>query len=132
MSNNTGIYTVMNAPADVVAGGVVPLGAINRRFGCGLDLNGNGISMYHAGYYDADVNLTVLPVAAGPITATLYVDGVAYPGAIATGTAAAAADPVNLNISALIRNVCAGVRTLTVVLDAAATVNNAAVTVLKV
>lgn len=132
MSNNTGIYTVMNTPTAVVAGGVVPLGTIIRRFGCGLDLNGSGISMYPPGYYEADVNLTVLPVAAGPITATLYVDGVAYPGAIATGTAAAAANPVNLNISALIRNVCAGIRTLTVVLDAAATVDNAAVTVVKV
>lgn len=132
MSCNTGIYTVNNAPVAVVAGGAVPLGTIIRRFGCGTDLNGNGITLLPAGYYEADVNLTVLPVAAGPITATLLVDGVAYPGAIATGTAAAAADPVNLNISALIRNVCAGVRTLTVVLDVAATVNNAAVTVVKV
>lgn len=132
MSCNSGIYTVMNAPVAVVAGGVVPLGAIIRRFGCGIDLNGNGIAMNAAGYYDADVNLTVLPVAAGAVTATLLVDGVAYPGAVATGTPTAAGAAVNLNISALLRNVCAGMRTLTVVLDVAATVNNAAVTVVKV
>lgn len=132
MSCNSGIYTVMNAPVAVVAGGVVPLGAIIRRFGCGIDLNGNGIAMNAAGYYDADVNLTVLPVATGAVTATLLVDGVAYPGAVATGTPTAAGAAVNLNISALLRNVCAGMRTLTVVLDVAATVNNAAVTVVKV
>ncbi|MBQ8616258.1 MAG: hypothetical protein IJ418_02215 [Clostridia bacterium] len=132
MSCNTGIYTVMNTPAAVAAGGTVPLGTIIRRFGCGLDLNGNGVTLLPAGYYKADVNLTVLPTAAGAITATLLVDGVAYPGAVATGTPTAAGAAVNLNIPALIRNVCAGAHTLTVVLDVAATVNNAAVAVVKV
>ena len=131
MSCNSAIYTVMNTPASVLAGGVVPLGSIIRRFGCALDLNGNGIVARALGYYTADVNLTVQPATAGAITATLYVDGAAYPGATATDTAAAAGDDVQLVIPALIRNAFDGLHTLTVILSAEATVTNAAVTVAK-
>ena len=132
MSYNSGIYTAMGTPVAIAANGTVPLGAVVRRYGCALTLNGNGIAVVPAGYYAVDVNLTVLPTAAGNVTATLLLDGIAVPGAVATATAAAAGDAVNLNIAALIRNVCQGVRTLTVVLDAAGTVSNAAVRVLKV
>ena len=132
MSCKSAIYTVNNTPVSVLAGGIVPLGAAIRRYGCGLEVNGSGLQLDAAGYYDVDVNLTVQPVAAGAITATVYVDGVPYPGAVATGTAAAAADDVQLVIPTLIRALCNGVRTVTVVLSAAATVTNAAVTAVKV
>lgn len=134
MSCNAAIYTVNNTPTAILAAGTVPLGTVIRRFGCALQLSGDGITIGAPGYYDVDVNLTVQPTAAGPVTATLFKDGVAVPGAIATSTAAAAGDSVNLNISALVRQAgcCAGLSTLTVQLSAAATITNAAIVVEKV
>ena len=132
MSCNSGIYTVMNTPVSVLAGGSVPLGAAVRKYGCGIEVNGNAIQLMAPGYYDVDVNLTLQPVAVGSITATVYVDGVAYPGAVGTTTATAAADDVQIVIPTLIRVACNTMRTITVVLSAAATVTNAAVTAVKV
>ena len=48
MSCNSGIYTV-NTGATATAGGSIPLGSINRRFGCNINLNGNGIIINGAG-----------------------------------------------------------------------------------
>ncbi len=132
MSCNSVIYTVASTPVSVLAGGTVPLGAAVRKYGCGIDLNGNALQLLAPGYYDIAVNLTMEPVAAGAITATVYVDGVEYPGAVGTETAAAAANAVQIVIPTLIRNNCNSMRTVTVVLSAAATVTNAAVVAVKV
>lgn len=132
MSCNSVIYTVMNTPVSVLAGGTVPLGAAVRRYGCGVDLNGNALQLIAPGYYDIKVNVTAQPEAAGPITATVYVDGVPYPGAVGTVTAAAAGDDVQIVIPAIVRNNCNSRRMVTVVLSAAATVTNAAVVAEKV
>lgn len=132
MSCDSGIYTV-NTGVAVQAGGVIPLGSIIRRFGCALQLNGNGITMDRPGYYDIGVSLTVLPTAAGAITATLLRDGTAVPGATATGTAAAAGSAVPLSFAAMVRQFgnCSG-STFTLILSGAATVSNAAVSVFKI
>lgn len=97
------------------------------------NLNGNGIIINGAGYYDFDIVLTALPAAAGAITATLMRDGVAVPGATATVTASAVGEAVTLPITAMVRQFgnCAG-STYTVVLSGAATVSNIAVTVDKI
>ena len=80
------------------------------------------------------MSITVIPTAAGAITATVLKDGVAIPGATATGTAAAAGDAVNLSISSLIRQFgcCSGQSVITVILSAAGTVNNMAIVAEKV
>lgn len=44
--------------------------------------------------------------AAGAVTATLYKEGVAYPGASATATATAAGDEVNVSFPASVRQAC--------------------------
>lgn len=101
--------------------------------GWGAQLNGNGITVDKAGYYDVDVALTVLPTAAGAITATLMKDGVAVPGATATGTATAVGSAVPLAFGAMVRqfNNCSG-STYTIILSGAATVSNVAVSVEKI
>lgn len=133
MSCKSAIYTTLTTPATVLAGGTIPLGSISRRYGCNIDLNGNGINICEPGYYDVDASITVLPTAAGAITATLLNNGVPVPGATATGTAAAAGNAVNLSISALIRQMChCGIGTLTVALSAAGTVNNMAMRVERI
>lgn len=109
MSCNSAIYTVNSTNATITttddAFVQVPFGSVIRRFGCALGLDGGGIIACGSGYFDCDVVLTVLPTVAGDVTAQLFKDGVAIPGAIAMGSAGTAGDPVALPINALVRNI---------------------------
>lgn len=128
------LYAANTAAQAVADGGTIGIGNVIRRYGCGIDLNGNGIIADEAGYYDVAISVTAEPTVAGTITATLYNNGVAVPGATASATAAAAGDPVNLAIDSIIRVFCNGnFANLTIVLTGgAASVTNAAITVIKV
>lgn len=133
MSCKSAINTALTTPATVLAGGTIPLGAIIRRFGCGMDVNGNGLTICEPGYYDVDVSVTVLPTAATEITATMLRDGVAVPGATATAVPTAAGSAVNLNFPALVRQFCnCGAATLTIVLSDSGTVSNMAIVAKRV
>ena len=138
MSCKSALYAAMQTPTAVAVGGVIPLGSLIRRYGCDVSLNGNAVNIVGgnqaAGYYDVDASITVAPTAAGTVTVTLYKDGVAVPGATASATAAAADDVVDLNIPALVRQVCcaAGSALTLVLTGAAAAVNNVAVRVQRI
>lgn len=119
MSCKSAIYTVNSGTQAVAEGGTISLGSIIRRFGCSLNLNGNGIIVDECGYYDVDASITAAPTAAGVVTVTMLKDGVAVPGATASETAAAAGDFVNLSFPPLVRECCTG-STLTFVLTAGA------------
>jgi hypothetical protein len=132
MSCNSILFTAMTSPTTVAAGGDIPLGNVVRRYGCGATLSGNAISLNGDGYYDADVSVTVIPAAAGTITATLLQDGVAIPGATASATVAATDTSVTLSFPAAVRLLRYSPRaTLRLTLSAAGSVTNAAVTVRK-
>ena len=124
--SRSAIYTANTGSRAVAVGGAINLGGIVRRFGCALDLNGGTINLTEQGYYDVDISITAEPTAAGTVTATLYNGGIAVPGATASATAAAAGDPVNLSIDAMVRVPCCGNSgSLSVVLSGgAATVTN--------
>ena len=138
MSCKSALYAAMQTPTAVAVGGVIPLGSLIRRYGCDVSLNGNAVNIVGgnqaAGYYDVDASITVAPTAAGTVTVTLYKDGVAVPGATASATAAAADDVVDLNIPALVRQVCcaAGSALTLVLTGAAAAVNNVALRVQRI
>ena len=89
MSCKSALYTAMQTPTAVAVGGVIPLGGLIRRYGCDIALNGNAVNLSGVGYYDVDASITATLTAAGAVTATLYKDGVAVPGATATETGAA-------------------------------------------
>ena len=126
------IYTVNGNPQTVVENGNVALGTVIRRFGCNLNLVGNGITVRGQGYYSIDCAIIAAPTEAGNISATLYMDGVEIPGATATATAAVANDPVTIPIIGAVREMCCdSAGTLTCVLNAPATVNNIAIRVVK-
>lgn len=133
MSCKSALYAAMQTPTAVAVDGVIPLGSLIRRYGCDVALNGNAVNITGAGYYDVDASVTVSPAAAGTVTITLYKDGVAVPGATASETAAANGT-VDLNIPALVRQVCcaAGSALTLVLTGAAATVNNVALRVQRV
>lgn len=126
------IYTANQGAQALQIGSVLSLGSIIRRFGCGADLNGNGVVIDREGYYDVDASITATAAAAGTVTVTLLRDGVAVPGAVASATAAAAGT-VALPITALVREQCCDSgHTLTLVLGGtAATINNVALKVIK-
>lgn len=130
MSCKSALYAAMQTPSAVAVGGVIPLGSLIRRYGCDVSLNGNAVNITGAGYYDVDASLTVAPAAVGTVTVTLFKDGVAVPGA----TAAAADDALDLNITALVRQVCcaAGSALTLVLTGAAASVDNVALRVQRI
>ena len=132
MSCKSAIYTVNTGAQAVAEGGIISLGSIIRRYGCSLDLNGNGINIKECGYYDVDASITVSPTAAGTVTVTMLKDGVVVPGATASETASAAGDFVNLSFPPIVRECCTG-STLTFVLtEGAGNVTNIAVKVKKI
>ena len=133
MSCKSAIFTANTGAQSVAVGAVIPLGSIVRRFGCCVNLNGNGINLTESGYYDVAASITAAPAAAGTVTATLFRNGVAVPGATASAAVSTAGNPANLSIAALVREpCCADGSTLTLVLTgAAATVSNVALVVEK-
>lgn len=106
MSCSSALYTVNTASTPLIPNAQVPFGSVIRRFGKNVNLDGDSISVRGSGYYKVDCSITVAPSAAGNITAQLFNDGIAVPGASARAAAAAADEPVNLNIVALVRNQC--------------------------
>ena len=101
------LIQVANPSTQAVAvNSIIPLGSVQRRFGCNCRLSGNAVEVSGEGYYTVSANVTVAPTAAGPVTVGLSVNGSILPGAVAYGTAAAATDPVTLPIDATIRQGC--------------------------
>ena len=134
--SKSAIYVVNSSTQVVQVDGVITPGTIIRRFGPNIALSGNGIQISGAGYYDIDATFNVAPTEVGEVTITAYLDGVQIPGAVATATAAAAGDYVNLSISSLVREncpCCSGLRTLTFVLTGIiSNVTNSAIVVEKI
>ena len=131
--SRSAIYTANTGAQSVPVGGTISLGGIVRRFGCAVDLNGSTINITEPGYYDVNVSVTAAATAAGAVTATLFNNGVAVPGAMASATAAAAGDIVNLSFESVVRVPCGGnSAALSVILTGtASTVSNIAVVVDK-
>ena len=127
------IYTVMSTPQDVVVGSVIPLGTTYHRYGQNIMQNGNSVTISGAGYYQVSASITTVATAAGPISVTLYKDGVAVPGAIAAETKGAAGDEACISINALLRlQCCCASSNLTLVLGGTDTsVTNVAMVVEK-
>lgn len=132
------IYTVNSGAQAVAVGGTINLGTIVRRFGrecCdpSISLNGSSITLNDPGYYDIDVAVTAIPTAAGPVTITVFQDGVAIPGSINTTTAPAAGNPVNVVSLPMVRVRCGSASSVSVVLaNGAGTVANISVKIIKI
>lgn len=133
MSCKSAIYTSNNTATAVPINGTIPLGTIIRRFGNNINLSNNGILIAGQGYYKITANVSVQAAAAGEISVALAKDGVVVPGTLASATASAASDVVNLTVVAINRLFCCGdsTDTLTFVLNATGTVNGINVTVEK-
>ena len=127
-SNNSGI-TITTTEGTFVQ---VPFGSIVRRFGNNIQLDGGSILCCESGYFDTKISITVTPAAASTITAQLYQNGNAIPGALATTTVAATDTTITLPIIALVRNCgCDCNSVLTLGINASCIINNFATVVEK-
>lgn len=136
MSCKSAIYTANETvTSGIASGSVLPLGNIVRRFGQNINLSGNGILLSGQGYYEVNVSASITPSAADTVTVQLYKDGVAVPGAKASGLSSGS---INTSFPALIRiPCCAASSVLTLVAKAngantTLTVNSIATVVEKI
>lgn len=121
--SKSAICTVNSSTQNVAVDGLINPGTVIRRFGPNLNLVGEGIQLCGAGYYNISANFNVVPTTEGEVTITAYLDNTPIPGAVATETAAAAGDVINLSISSLVRQKCEccnGLSSLTFVLTGTA------------
>ena len=128
------IQTINQSTQAVDVNSIINLGAVIRKFGCNLRLNGNAIEVSGDGYYKVDCNVTLAPTAAGNVTVAVYKNGVPLTGATATGSVTTAGNFITLPIQTTIKEGCCcdGGTALSLVLVAGAgTVSNVAVRVEK-
>lgn len=125
------LYSVNSNSQTIAVGGTVNFGNTVRRFGNNIHMSGGNANLIGQGYYDINAHIGFTGLA-GVTTITLYKDGIAIPGAVASITTANNA-LYDVNISALVRNFCCGESTITAVVSGVgATVTNATVKVEKV
>lgn len=131
--SKSAIYTVNTLTPTVEAGGIVPLGATIRRFGCNISQDGNAITLCGQGYYLVNVSATITPSAAGTVTLTAQKDGVSIAGASASATAGATDISLAIPLTFTVRNACGCESSILsfVLSGEAAVINNLAVTVEK-
>ena len=112
------IQTVNASTQALEAGSIIPPGTTIHRYGCGLNLSGNGVEIYgDGGYYSLDATVTVSPTAAGPVTVQLQRNGVPIPGAVGSTYQTTAEQPVTVPIIGTLRlRCCDGAASITAVL----------------
>ena len=130
--SKSAIYTTNVSAPTVAVGGIVPFGTTTRRYGCNIRQDGNAITLCGQGYYLVNISATLAPTAAGTVRLTAQMDGVDISGAPASQTVAAAGI-ANLDITAIVRNVCGCESSLLSLIlgGVESVVNNLAVTVEK-
>lgn len=125
-----------NTQSQVIGtGGVINFGNPVRRYGCNCNVSGGNATIKGNGYYNISAAITLLATAAGTVVVTLLKNGVAIPGAIASATLVAG-NAYQLTIPAAVTREtgcgCGDASTITaVVTGVGATVNSAAITVVK-
>lgn len=100
------IQLVNSGNQTVDEGGIIGLGTTTHRFGNELAQSGNGVTVVGDGYYEIKINAVIVPAATGDVTITLLNNGVAIPGATATGAVGTVGDSVTLPIDFIIRRGC--------------------------
>lgn len=119
---------------NIAINSIIPLGSVQRRYGCNLRMSGNAIEVDGQGYYTIDADVSIAPTATGNVTVALYNNGVQIPGAIAYGSVSTASNPITLCINTTIRQGCccdSADNITCVLLAGAGTVNNISLRVVK-
>lgn len=125
------LYASNTSNQTLTVGDVINFGSIVRKYGCNCNLSGGNVIVSGTGYYNIDTIFTLTASAAGTAVITLFKDGVAIPGGVATFTMAEG-DLCAVSIPTMIRQNCCCDATIRAVLTGVAvTMNNAAIIVEK-
>lgn len=114
-----GIFTRGTTGSTVAAGGTIPLGETVHRFGCGLDRNGDSITLAcgrGGRWYAISGTVTLTPEATGTATVTLLSGGVAVSS---SSMGAATGSTLTLPVAGMVRAGCDAVN-VTLSLDGVA------------
>ena len=127
------IYTGNSATQTTTENGTtVSFPNIVRRYGCNLDVSGGNVVATGTGYYDIDVNLTIVGTATGTADVQVYSNGTPIP--YATADVVTTTDSINsVTIPCMLRNTCNCIsNTITVEISGAVVdVTNASILVEK-
>ena len=125
------MYAANSSTQTIADGNVINFGSIIKRFGR-IDISGGNIITNGVGYYDIDVNLTIVGTSAGSAIIQIYSNGVMVPGACVT-VATTANSTESITIPAAIRQKCCASETITVKISGiSANVTNAAILIQRV
>lgn len=124
------LYAANSNTQTLTTGSTISFGSIVRRYGSNLNLSGGDVSVKGEGYYSVDSNFTFEPTTPGTVIITLYKNGVAIPGAVATFTTVA--DTIySVTIPAMVRQSCCSEGTITAIVTGEGTISNASIKVVK-
>lgn len=118
--SKSGVYVASQTPTAVTAGNIIPIGTVQRSYGCDVKLNGNTIVVCgKEKAFKVQAVLTLSAASTDPITVTLQQDGVAVEGATSTITVAGTSDQTVLSVQGVVKNFCDCASTLSFVLTGA-------------
>lgn len=104
------IINVVNTTSGttIADGSTYPVNQVLRRFGCGIESNGTGVTCKDVGYYSIEATVTGVASAAGVVTASIYENGAARSGATCS-TTVASGDTFTLPLQTEVRVTCCAV-----------------------
>lgn len=106
MSCNSLIYTVNTNTSNVIAGNIIPIGTVIRRYGKNIKMSGDGIILDGPGYYKIETNVVIQGVTTGNIAVDVMIDGEPLVGATGTFTTTATNDVVTVPVQGVYRIGC--------------------------
>lgn len=104
MSCKSAVNIANTSSTNVATNANIPLGTIQRRYGCALNATGNGIQLNAPGYYLVTASITFTAPATGVVSVTLQQDGVSVNGATAADTVTTALTEQNsISLNTIVR-----------------------------
>lgn len=132
MGCKSALYAANTGQQTIPVGGTISFGNVVRRFGQNIIMSGDGVLTKGAGYYKIDTNFSIIAGAAGTLVITLFKDGMPITGATASHVATSGSE-YTISIPAIIKNSCCLESNISAVVSGVnATVDNAAISVVKV
>lgn len=104
MSCKSGIYMTNTSTPSVATNSLVPLGNVQRRYGCSLSGSAYGVQLKECGYYLINISVTYTAPSTGVVSLALQQDGNNVTGATAAETVVTeTTEQHTISITAIVR-----------------------------
>ena len=105
MSCGSAVFVANNVSADVAVNASIPLGTIQRRYGCALNATSTGVTVSQKGYYLINATITFTAPAAGVVAISMQDNGQQVVGiAAAESVAVAATEQHTIALTGIVRS----------------------------